>query len=125
MNKAIDITNLTWKVLALLLTEGFLDNAISDYLWARAVILTTPTVATVGLSFTIPLGILSDYFLGKKSATVSEILGSVFVVIGFLLVNNEDSSNASLSKQKVDDKVENVNFDSYSDDNCDDLTENR
>ena len=28
--------------------KGLFDNVLSDYLWARAVLLTSPTVASVG-----------------------------------------------------------------------------
>jgi hypothetical protein len=44
--------------------QAIFDNVVADYLWARAVILTSPTVATVGLSLTIPLAFISDFFVG-------------------------------------------------------------
>lgn len=34
--------------MGLLVLKGLLDNVLSDYLWARAVLLTSPTVATCG-----------------------------------------------------------------------------
>jgi hypothetical protein len=48
------------QVFGLICISGVFDNVLSDYLWARAVVLTTPTIATVGLSLTIPLAFLSD-----------------------------------------------------------------
>ena len=49
-----------------------MNNVLSDYLWARAVVLTTPTVATVGLSLTIPLAFVSDLFVKVKLSSVEE-----------------------------------------------------
>jgi solute carrier family 35, member F5 len=40
------MVNMTWTVLAYLIAKGLLDNVLSDYLWARAVVLTSATVAT-------------------------------------------------------------------------------
>ncbi|KAK9282223.1 hypothetical protein L1049_005137 [Liquidambar formosana] len=37
---------LTWEQLGLIVGKGLLDNVLSDYLWAKAVLLTTTTVAT-------------------------------------------------------------------------------
>ena len=34
---------------------GTFDNVLSDYFWARAVMLTSPTAATVGLTLTVPI----------------------------------------------------------------------
>ncbi|XP_057773468.1 uncharacterized vacuolar membrane protein YML018C isoform X3 [Salvia miltiorrhiza] len=41
---------LTGKQFGLIVGKGLLDNVVSDYLWAKAVLLTTTTVATAGLS---------------------------------------------------------------------------
>ena len=67
---------------------------MSDYLWARAVVLTTPTVATVGLSLTIPLAFLSDAALNGISPAPMAGLGAFAVVAGFVLVNVGDESCA-------------------------------
>jgi hypothetical protein len=37
------------------LLQGLLDNVLSEYLWATAVLLTSPSVATVGLALTVTL----------------------------------------------------------------------
>lgn len=56
---------------------------ISDYIWARAVVLTSPTVATVGMSITIPLAILSDLLLHSIVPDLVAVVGSVLVIGGF------------------------------------------
>ena len=49
--------------------------------------LTSPTVATIGMSITIPLAIISDFFINSKIPTDISILGAILVIIGFCLVN--------------------------------------
>lgn len=82
-------SNITWFVFFVVVTLGILNNVIADYLWARAVILTTATVATVGVGLTIPLALLSDAFIMRLSGVwnASSILGALFVLGGFAFVN--------------------------------------
>mmetsp|Transcript_41432 Transcript_41432/g.99251 ORF Transcript_41432/g.99251 Transcript_41432/m.99251 type:complete len:547 (-) Transcript_41432:60-1700(-) len=85
-----------WIVECLVL-KGLFDNVISDYLWARAVVLTSATVATVGLGLTIPLAFVSDVFLGRPDVlNFQSITGAVAVLTGFVLVN--------LGQKKDDDE---------------------
>jgi hypothetical protein len=67
--------------------SGLFNNVISDYLWARSVVLTSSTVATVGLSITIPLAMVSDLLVHDTSPTALSACGAVLVIIGFCLVN--------------------------------------
>ena len=63
-------------------------------MFARAILLTTPTVANVGVSLTVPLAIFTD-ILSKYYHRIpnwsyvpfTTILGAVLVFIGFVLVN--------------------------------------
>lgn len=87
MIDVIDLTKLSMKVFGFLLIGGFLDNAVADYLWARSVVLTSPTVATVGLGLTIPMAMLSDALLGKEFPTIIECFGAILVLVGFLIVS--------------------------------------
>jgi solute carrier family 35, member F5 len=91
-------------VVACLIGKGMFDNVLSDYLWARAVILTSATVATVGLGLTIPLAFLSDVAMGRPDVlNVESVVGAVAILTGFLLVNigqqkdNEDSAETHLT----------------------------
>jgi len=86
-------------VFGCLVVNGLFNNVISDYLWARSVVLTSATVASVGLGLTIPLAFASDVFLGVEDVLNFEsILGAGFVLFGFVLVN--------IGQTKVDRKDE-------------------
>ena len=82
---------LTLVVFGFLVIKGLLDNVLSDYLWARAVILTSATVATVGLALTIPLAFLSDVLwmgqAGDQVVSLTSVAGALSVLAGFILVN--------------------------------------
>jgi solute carrier family 35, member F5 len=91
-------SDLTWFVFGFLVVKGLFDNVLSDYLWARSVVLTSATVATVGLGLTIPLAFLSDVLWmakGENIFSVSSVLGALLVLAGFIFVNigAEDANN--------------------------------
>lgn len=67
--------------------NGLCNSVLSDYLWARAVVLTSPTVATIGVSITIPLALVSDFLLHGTSPTWLSGGGAFLVICGFTLVN--------------------------------------
>lgn len=78
------------EVFGLISALGIVNNVLSDYLWARAVILTTPTIATVGLSLTIPLAFISDAVFNHISPSLLSGFGALLVVLGFVFVNIGD-----------------------------------
>lgn len=65
---------------------GLLDNVLSDYLWAKAVLLTTTTVATAGLTIQVPLAAVVDSLMGNAPHLI-DYLGAVAVMIGFAGIN--------------------------------------
>jgi solute carrier family 35 protein F5 len=79
--------NLTTELVFLMSLKGLFDNVLADYLWARAILLTSPTVATVGLSLTVPFAILSDYIFHGTTPNIVTILASSLVILGFMLIN--------------------------------------
>lgn len=76
----------TLSVLGVVVTLGLLDNVLSMYFWARGMLLTSPTVATVGLSVTIPLSCLSDWTMGK-GVRWNQWAAAALVSVGFLLLS--------------------------------------
>lgn len=85
--KIKDVYSVTPSIVGFISLNGLCDNVLSDYLWARAVILTSPTIATIGMSITIPLAMISDLVLGKGVPSIFSIFGAFLVVIGFTFVN--------------------------------------
>lgn len=101
---------------------GIFNNVISDLLWAKSIVLTSPTVslacnlvvcanhfkflwqvATVGLSITIPLAMMSDYLLFNDIPSSMSFTGASLVLLGFFFVvyhsNDEQSVDELLVKQ--------------------------
>ena len=65
----------------------------SDYIYVIAMLKTTPLVVTVGLSLTMPLAVMGDFFLGRP-AKAQVVLGAVIVVSSFLALGLTDSHHA-------------------------------
>ena len=66
--------------------SGLLDNVLSDYLWAKAVLLTTTTVASAGLTIQVPLAAIVDSLSGNKPS-FTDFIGAVAVMGGFAGIN--------------------------------------
>ncbi|CAH2054706.1 unnamed protein product [Thlaspi arvense] len=77
---------LTTKQFGLVVGKGLLDNVLSDYLWAKAVLLTTTTVATAGLTIQVPLAAIVDSLSGNKPS-FTDYIGAVAVMVGFAGIN--------------------------------------
>ena len=82
--------NLNWTVFGFAVGKGLFDNVLSDYLWARAVLLTSPTVASVGLSMQIPMAAAVEAMMGRArwmdtaTAAGTMLVGCGLVMAGFL-----------------------------------------
>eukprot|EP00597_Dinobryon_sp_UTEXLB2267_P010065 CAMPEP_0170099532 /NCGR_PEP_ID=MMETSP0020_2-20130122/1088_1 /TAXON_ID=98059 /ORGANISM="Dinobryon sp., Strain UTEXLB2267" /LENGTH=165 /DNA_ID=CAMNT_0010322193 /DNA_START=645 /DNA_END=1142 /DNA_ORIENTATION=+ len=91
-----NLWQLSGKIFGFLVLSGLCDNVLSDYLWARSVVLTSPTVATIGMSITIPLAMLSDSLLNHAQQDAVAVLGAMLVLIGFVMVNISRQSQMDL-----------------------------
>ncbi|KAA0174527.1 hypothetical protein FNF27_03901 [Cafeteria roenbergensis] len=80
-----DLGALTWELLGLIICKGLVDNVLADLLWAQAVLLTSPTAATVGLSLTVPLAMIADMITPGILPSGIMIGGALLVVAGFLI----------------------------------------
>mmetsp|Transcript_12897 Transcript_12897/g.19620 ORF Transcript_12897/g.19620 Transcript_12897/m.19620 type:complete len:418 (-) Transcript_12897:90-1343(-) len=92
----VDFQGFSLQVMGWVALKGFFDNVVSDYLWARSVILTSATVASVGVGLTIPMAFVSDIIMGRWEPTIESVVGGLSVLAGFLIVNlytNVDKSN--------------------------------
>eukprot|EP00746_Dinoflagellata_sp_MGD_P050517 gnl/MRDRNA2_/MRDRNA2_226506_c0_seq1.p1 gnl/MRDRNA2_/MRDRNA2_226506_c0~~gnl/MRDRNA2_/MRDRNA2_226506_c0_seq1.p1 ORF type:complete len:181 (+),score=14.05 gnl/MRDRNA2_/MRDRNA2_226506_c0_seq1:3-545(+) len=96
---------LTFAIVGWLAAKGLLDNVLSNYLWATAVLWTTPTVATVGLTLTIPLAVVADLVTGQLPATGAgkfwSCLSGSLVILGFLLINLSSLRHTRTSDERL------------------------
>ncbi|XP_073009244.1 uncharacterized vacuolar membrane protein YML018C isoform X1 [Typha latifolia] len=77
---------LTWKQVGLIVGKGLLDNVLSDYLWAKAIHLTTTTVATAGLTIQVPIAAIVDSITGHAPHLL-DYIGAAAVLVGFAGIN--------------------------------------
>jgi drug/metabolite transporter (DMT)-like permease len=76
------------STLAALTLNGILGSVLSNMLLARAMLLASPLVATVGLSLSIPLAIAADAMRGRGHfAEAAPLLGTAAVWAGFVGVS--------------------------------------
>ena len=94
---------MTMSVLGFIVLNGLADNVLSDYLWARSIVLTSPTVATVGLSLTIPLAFLSDAAMGKLRGGWEEVVGALAVAAGFGLVSWKEKGQVEQEQEEEEE----------------------
>ena len=87
----IDVFSIPSRSIGISVGKGLFDNVLSDYLWACAVLCTSPTVASMGLSIQIPLAMLIEVLVvpGRPSWMESStafwmtVGGAVLVTAGF------------------------------------------
>ncbi|TKY66102.1 Solute carrier family 35 member F5 [Spatholobus suberectus] len=102
-------STLTWKQLGLIIGKGLLDNVLSDYLWAKAVLLTSTTVATAGLTIQVPLAAIVDTLTGN-APRLMDYLGAIAVMIGFTGINIPSDTFSKSGETTVELENENLNI---------------
>ncbi|KAI3422808.1 EamA domain-containing protein [Psidium guajava] len=81
------------------LANCFVGSFLSDYFWALGVVWTTPLVASLGASLTIPFAMVEDILIHGRRFSLIYILGSVQVFLGFVLANLSDWFSPKLALQ--------------------------
>lgn len=71
----------------LILTVNGLVSVFSDYFMAKAIVLTTPLVVSVGLTMSIPISLMVEVFINGEERLTLYIVGVLCLIIGFLVVN--------------------------------------
>ena len=77
----------TRSALLAVLLNALLSTVLPDMLLAQAVVMTSPLLATLGLSTMIPLSVLSDYTRGLANLTPLFMVGTACVFVSFQLEN--------------------------------------
>ncbi|WIA11011.1 hypothetical protein OEZ85_011165 [Tetradesmus obliquus] len=81
------------KAYLIILIEGILNYCLSDYLWAHAVLLLGPTIATLGLSVQIPVAAVVEVLMGtpkwlsSSSSIAMTLSGTSLIMAGFFAGN--------------------------------------
>ncbi|XP_047951361.1 uncharacterized vacuolar membrane protein YML018C-like isoform X1 [Salvia hispanica] len=78
------------KVAELVVANGLIGSVLSDYCWALSVVWTTPLVATLGMSLTIPVAMVSDMIIHGRQYSLIYVIGSIQVFAGFIIANLSD-----------------------------------
>ncbi|EJD03892.1 uncharacterized protein FOMMEDRAFT_121223 [Fomitiporia mediterranea MF3/22] len=94
----------THRALVAVLLNMFITLS-SDYLYVLAMLKTTPLLVTVGLSLTIPLAIIGDFFLKKPSAPLA-VLGALLVLGAFVLIGVANAKDTAQQKEGSDGSFE-------------------
>lgn len=64
----------------------------SDYLYVLAMLKTTPLVVTVGLSLTIPVAVIGDFFL-QRPTHIQVVIGAILVLASFIAIGVDNDVN--------------------------------
>lgn len=90
--KLEQLNSLSWSQTGLIVCKGLIDNVLGDYLWAKAVLLTTATVATAGLTIQVPMAAGIDAIRGR-APNLMDYVGALVIMAGFAGINIRESEN--------------------------------
>lgn len=99
-----DIEKFEWPnktALEGMLLNALLGTVISDYCWAKSVIINGPLLTTLGIALTIPISMMVDGFSKKKHFTWQYFLGSVFILGSFFTISLVDYRKKQREKQEA------------------------
>lgn len=74
------------KVIIIILVNCLI-TFVSDFCWAKAMLLTSPLTVTVGLSITIPLAMFGDVLFKHKTMSVVYLFGATLILGSFFIIN--------------------------------------
>ncbi|XP_065850243.1 uncharacterized transporter C405.03c-like isoform X2 [Euphorbia lathyris] len=78
------------KLEEIIIVNCFVGNVLCDYFWGMGVVWTSPLVAALGISLTIPLAMFEDMIIHGRRYSPIYIVGSAQVFVGFIIANLAD-----------------------------------
>lgn len=84
----------------LLSLNAFFGTLVSDYCWARSVVLLGPLVTTLGITLTFPISGIYDKFVNKDKFTVTYFGGSLLIFISFGVIVYFDYRELQKTRQQ-------------------------
>lgn len=78
------------RLIGVLFVNALIGTVLSDFMWAKSVVLTTPMIGTLALSLSVPLSLIADIFFRDKHFSVPYFIGVLMVFAGFIIVNLEE-----------------------------------
>ena len=88
--------------LGALLLNALMGTVISDYCWAKSVVLLGPLATSLGLALTIPISMIVDGLRGLKTFTWVYFLGSALILGGFFANSYFDHRKARKARENSD-----------------------
>jgi solute carrier family 35 protein F5 len=73
-----------------LIINAILGTVISDYCWAKSVVLLGPLITTLGITLTIPISMVVDSFYEDKVFTWMHYSGAALILASFITISYRD-----------------------------------
>ena len=70
--------------------NAIIGTVISDFCWAKSVVLLGPLITTLGITLTIPISMIVDNFYEDRSFSKEFIIGSVLILLSFFVMTYLD-----------------------------------
>ncbi|OUM54232.1 hypothetical protein BVG19_g3591 [[Candida] boidinii] len=81
-----------YRILNILLLNCSI-SFLADYLWAKAMILTSPLTVTVGLSLTIPVAMIGDFIIKHIVNSFVYTIGAIVICLSFIIINHSEKTD--------------------------------
>jgi solute carrier family 35 protein F5 len=99
----VPMGTMSLSIFGILVLKGCLDNVLSDYLWARSILLIGPTLATSGLALQVPIAVVSDAILAQPAwagSVVTIVLTTVGggVILGAFFGLNASATDVTIAE---------------------------